>query len=112
MGSKKSKDMPDVPFDIEGRDWVIKYTKENLGVDQLGICYFTGCRIIIEPNLKGLEMVDTVIHEILHAALPDISEEAVCRAADAVTLGLAGSEMIAKRWATGTTVVKDLKVVG
>jgi hypothetical protein len=33
--------------------------------------------IWIRPDLKGERMIDVILHEILHAALPDLNEESV-----------------------------------
>jgi hypothetical protein len=45
------------------------------------------CVIRIDPKLRGSELLDTMIHEITHAAFPDLSEDAVNRfATDAATI--------------------------
>jgi hypothetical protein len=38
-------------------------------------------QITIDPNQVGIEMLDTIIHEYLHAALPDLSEDVVVEVA-------------------------------
>lgn len=34
-------------------------------------------RLNIDPRLAGIRLLDIVIHEVLHAALPDLDEDAV-----------------------------------
>ena len=33
--------------------------------------------LVVSPSLRGEQRLDTVIHELLHAALPDLDEDAV-----------------------------------
>jgi hypothetical protein len=45
-----------------------------------GICELSGAsqlEIWIHPSLSGEKMLETLIHEMLHAAFPDIAEESV-----------------------------------
>lgn len=44
-----------------------------------------GNEILIDPRLGSKEYADTVIHESLHIALPDLSEKEVCRVAGVIT---------------------------
>ena len=37
--------------------------------------------IVIDPRLEGVELLDTLIHELLHHALPDLDEAPVERTA-------------------------------
>ena len=41
--------------------------------------------IFIHPNLKGRELLETLIHEGLHASFPQLSEDAVNVAAKEIT---------------------------
>ena len=37
--------------------------------------------IVLDPRLEGVELLDTLIHELLHHALPDLDEAPVERTA-------------------------------
>lgn len=37
--------------------------------------------IVIDPRLEGVELLDTLIHELLHHALPDLDEAPIYRTA-------------------------------
>ena len=39
--------------------------------NRLGICYHEQQRIVYASKLKGRELLDTIIHEMLHALFPD-----------------------------------------
>ena len=68
---------------IDGRRWLLRFTK--LTGDAAGWTYFDNAarpRILIDERLRGWSQVETILHELLHAALgPNISEEAVTEAA-------------------------------
>lgn len=46
------------------------------GNPQWGVCHGDG-RIVIDPRLKPLHFLDTLIHELLHREFPDLSEDCV-----------------------------------
>ena len=53
----------------------------------MGECDYDGRRIAIDPALSGIDLLDTTIHESLHACLPDADEYAVyATATDIATL--------------------------
>ena len=68
---------------IDGKRWLLRFTRLKGGA--AGWTYFDNAkrpRILIDEKLKGGERLETILHEILHAALgPSISEEAVTEAA-------------------------------
>jgi hypothetical protein len=68
---------------IDGKRWLLRFTP--LKGDAAGWTYFDNAarpRILIDEQLRGWTMVETLLHEILHASLgPNISEEAVTEAA-------------------------------
>jgi hypothetical protein len=68
---------------IDGKRWLLRFTP--LKGDAAGWTYFDNAarpRILIDEKLRGWTMVETLLHEILHASLgPNISEEAVTEAA-------------------------------
>ena len=68
---------------IDGKRWLLRFTP--LKGDAAGWTFFDNAarpRILIDEKLRGWTRVETILHEILHAALgPNISEEAVNEAA-------------------------------
>jgi len=46
-----------------------------------GLCEIRKKRLMVASELTGRKMFDAVIHEALHAALPDLDEEAIARVA-------------------------------
>lgn len=64
---------------IDGRRWLLRFTK--LVGDAAGWTFFDNAkrpRLLIDEKLRGWARVETILHELAHAALgPNISEEAV-----------------------------------
>jgi len=64
---------------IDGKRWLLRFTK--LKGDASGWTFFDNAakpRILIDENLRGGTRLETILHELAHAALgPNISEEAV-----------------------------------
>jgi hypothetical protein len=64
---------------IEGKKWLLRFT--TLKGDAAGWTFFAGAakpRILIDENARGWSRVETILHELAHAALgPNISEEAI-----------------------------------
>ena len=60
---------------IGGRRWRI--VVGGVGPGLCGECDYDARTIHIDESLRGGERLDTVIHEITHAAFPWLSEEAV-----------------------------------
>jgi hypothetical protein len=44
-----------------------------------GLAYADKRKIVIDSRLTGVELLETILHEILHIQQPDLSEEAVLR---------------------------------
>jgi hypothetical protein len=42
-----------------------------------GIAYVQNRKILIDMRLTGLELLETILHEIAHVQQPDLSEEAI-----------------------------------
>ena len=64
-----------------------KIVWESPGEDLLGTCDDRSGKspeIWIDPNQSDSQIVDTLIHEILHACLPDLSEDAVTETATVI----------------------------
>jgi hypothetical protein len=64
---------------IDGKRWLLRFTR--LTGDAAGWTFFDNAkrpRILIDEKLRGWARVETILHELAHAALgPNISEEAV-----------------------------------
>lgn len=73
-------------LDIRGQRWKIRWVP-NLG-QNLGICDYEQRVIRIARGQKCKEELDTVVHELLHAALHDVCEEAVQQTANAIVESL------------------------
>lgn len=75
--------MEDHQVTIDGKRWLLRFTK--LKGDAAGWTFFDNSakpRILIDERLRGGTKLETIVHELLHAALgPTISEEAVTEAA-------------------------------
>jgi hypothetical protein len=44
-----------------------------------GLAYADKRKIVIDSRLTGVELLETILHEIAHIQQPDLSEEAVLR---------------------------------
>jgi hypothetical protein len=51
----------------------------------LGLAYQDGFEIEIDPRQVSKEYLNTLIHEMLHCFLPDLSERDITRMADIMT---------------------------
>ncbi len=63
-----------------------------------GFCRPNGS-IVIDPRLKTIDFLDTLVHELLHREVPDLSEDCV--------LG-AGTIIAKELWAKGFRRITDL----
>lgn len=59
---------------IRGRWWKVLRKAPPNATDAVGLCDFDEHTIYIRP---GAEMPATIIHECIHAAIPDVDEHAV-----------------------------------
>ena len=74
----------DVKVSLRGQEWTLRFY--NGGCSKtLGRCYFDK-KLITVKNDK--EAMSTLIHEIIHACQPDLSEEAVLEIEAAIVTGL------------------------
>ena len=60
----------------------------NPGGDDWGKCHYDTQKIVVRGTLSPLNKLDTVIHELLHAAVPDMDETAVDETASAIAKAL------------------------
>jgi ribulose-5-phosphate 4-epimerase/fuculose-1-phosphate aldolase len=66
-----------------GKVWRISFKK--LKAADVGQCDYDKREIHISPKAP---MPDTLIHEVLHAALPDLDEDAILETEEAITKAL------------------------
>jgi hypothetical protein len=52
--------------------------------NHIGICDYEAKEIKINPKIDEAEILDCIIHEALHACLPDISDDAIDESATSV----------------------------
>lgn len=79
----------EVRFRIRGRVW--GFVRRKLPSGTFGLCdppAKPGKRISIDNRLRGRLEMDTTIHELLHAACWDLSEEAVDETATDISRAL------------------------
>lgn len=53
--------------------------------DAYGICDYATRTIKLRSGLVGLDLLDTILHELLHARWPDLSEDAVAEFSETVS---------------------------
>ncbi len=78
-----------------GKHWDLVFGDLPRGTH--GVCDrpdIVGKKITISKSIKGDKLVDTVIHELLHACLWDLDEEKVAEAATSITRVLKRLELI------------------
>lgn len=44
-----------------------------------GLAYVENRKVIIDERLTGVELLETILHEVTHIQQPDLSEEAVLK---------------------------------
>jgi len=66
---------------IRGRWWKVLRKAPPKAPDAVGLCDFDARTIYIRP---GVDMPATIIHECIHAAIPDVDEHAVMAAEIAI----------------------------
>jgi hypothetical protein len=68
---------------FRGKPYRVTFSK--LPPDRLGQCDFNRGKIKVSKALRGLALMDTEVHEALHACFPDLCEEAVEESARDIT---------------------------
>lgn len=72
--------MNDTTVTIRSKPWTIRFVRGPLqvkGEEVDGYVYWDQYEIRIDRRLKGLSLVDAVLHEINHVAYPDMNEDTV-----------------------------------
>jgi len=67
-----------VKVQLNGIDWTV-ISKKPRGKGHIGKCDWEKRELWIAPSLAGIQRFECVLHEGLHAQMPDASEEAVER---------------------------------
>lgn len=71
----------EISIKINQKDWKIKIVNSmDLSSTTCGECddpKYKNPQIWIKRSLKPIDLMDTIIHEVLHAIRPELSEEAV-----------------------------------
>ena len=81
-----NKELPKT-IQIGKKTWTIKWEKPPQGRGKkrtYGLCKFTTRELIIDPDVDDLELIDSTLHEVLHALFPNASEGKVLRGTDVI----------------------------
>lgn len=62
---------------VNGHDWSIRRRLLPKDSEWCGFCRFEDHEIFLDPHLKGRELLETLIHELIHAAAHWLSESVV-----------------------------------
>jgi|694.fasta_scaffold30263_9 hypothetical protein len=76
-----------VKFKFNGKNWTIRFVKSKDMPGSFGECddhRYKKPEIWINRNLSEKDKLDTIIHEMLHATHPELSEESVSETASAI----------------------------
>lgn len=72
-------DKGDHEVTINGENWLVRVSR--LRGKAAGWCEYNNKKILVDSRLTGVALLETFIHEILHAEFAALSEEAVTNAA-------------------------------
>lgn len=75
--------MPAIRLTIAGKRWTIRFVRKIMsgGVECDGLCVYEKSEIRIRSGLEGQDLVDTVLHEVMHAAGIILHEDFVTQTA-------------------------------
>jgi hypothetical protein len=76
---------------IRGRRWTIRVAKPPIKGHAEGLCDYGTRTIYLKPKT---ELPATLVHEVLHACFPDISEDAICAAETAIMESLIACDLV------------------
>jgi hypothetical protein len=61
----------------KSKDNIVRVIRRKLGREKAdGICFFDG-KVHVDERLRGIHLLETLIHELLHHEFPQLSEDAV-----------------------------------
>ena len=72
--------------EINGEPWKIRFTK--LRGNQDGYCYYDQRKILVNSDICLERRIEVLVHEVIHACLPCLSEEAVVATSGDITESL------------------------
>jgi predicted metal-dependent peptidase len=82
----------EITLKIKKKNWKIRIVKSTeMSAASLGECdhpEYSKPEIWVKRTQKPLDLMDTVIHEVLHAVRPELSEEAVLDTATTIAKAL------------------------
>jgi len=70
---------------INGQKWSFAITEKGCCRSHFGSTWYADRSIVISPKQSKKQMINTIIHEVLHASFPQIKEEEIKNAADSCT---------------------------
>lgn len=92
MKSPKNSGPNDFNIRIRNKRWRVRFVKSNqISRYSYGECDWPQTRnpkIFVRKNLSEAQLLNTTIHEILHAVRPELCEEAVLETANVITAAL------------------------
>lgn len=68
--------MKDFHIDIKGGQWLIRFSRRMRG-RAYGWCDYSLKKIMVDARQPLVLKLEVLVHEVLHAIHPDLSEEAV-----------------------------------
>lgn len=80
MGSQSPKDANRLKVKIGSKTWFIQFVRSrDIPADRYGDCGYAGGTPIIRVRraLRNRAALEILLHEVLHASRPELSEEAV-----------------------------------
>ena len=77
-------------IDIRGKRWSLVFRRIRATKDGpiLGLCDNADRIITIHKPLEGQELLNTLVHELTHACLPDTAEDSVDDTAESIAAAL------------------------
>lgn len=64
---------------VNGVEWLLRFSRLRGTAD--GWCCYNDRKILVHNRLRGKDRLDVLIHEMLHAHHPHLSEESVTQTA-------------------------------
>lgn len=77
---------------VRGCRWRLIWARPHADAD--GLCVYDDKTIYVDPDLTHNDLLETLIHEHLHALLPDLNEDAITVCARDLSRCLIDSELL------------------
>jgi len=65
--------------EIAGQEWLIRFAR--LRGKAAGWCEYDKHKILVDTKLSGVPLLETIVHEVLHAEFPWLTEASVTESA-------------------------------